>query len=98
MNFTLKVLLLSEGFHGEGQPGDGYREFEYCRGGQVILDCLFHWEQGLASRGGYSEELVSRSGSKIGQEGTLGKSHEKGTVMQNRAGAGQKCWPLGKES
>lgn len=67
-------------------------------GGQAILVCLFHWEQGWASREGCSKELVSRSGSKIGQECTLGKSQGKGTVIQERAGAGQKCWPLGRES
>lgn len=24
--------MLSEGFHGEGQPGNGFRELEYCQG------------------------------------------------------------------
>lgn len=59
----------------------------------MILGSLLDWQQGAAFRGGDSEELVSRSGSRVGQQVTLGMTQGKDAVMQENAGTQQKPAP-----
>ena len=57
----------------------------------MVLGCLFYWDQDAMFRGGCSEELVSRSGYRVSQEGTLGKTQGKGAVMWESVGTEHTC-------